>query len=421
MHPDAKMSTWMQRHLASIQGEDHEGFQSFGAGIAVSRNCVVTAYHVAHPVATWGARGHVVRVKIGAESTDGVVLHWDEVTDMALVSLDRPIAEPAIFLFGMQGLLSQQSSDVIALGFPQNSGDRNRPEQARFAPDLFDFAQMRYRIDAGSGLDPGFSGGPFILGGHPDMPVVGLTQKGGAAGITILRHATEVVRYAISHGLKPVLMPAWKMPRNATVDSKADALLWSRALDMPGTILSWAELPALANKPARFHLLPTDHGLPVLMMDMVAMRQHFGLDYGGCVMTGLNSSQQLDHLSVHVADYGMRFPRRDDWESAFQPTNRGSPAPWPAGSEVAPPGTVPPQGQIGPCGIQMAPPGHWEVVTSKRNGYELVAPPTSPGGDVRCIDLQRQMNPHAVVLRFCIDLPLPRAVINAQSVNWEGG
>lgn len=422
MHSDAKISAWIQRHLASIQGEVDDGLQSFGAGIAVSRNCVVTAYHVARAVATWGARGDVVRVKIGAESTDGVVLHWDQVTDLALVSLDRPIAEPAVFLFGMQGLLSQQPSDVIALGFPHNSGDRNQPEQARFAPDLFDLAQMRYRIDAGSGLDEGFSGGPFVLGDHPDMPVVGLTQKGGASGITILRHATEVVRYVMAHGLQPMLMPAWKMPQYAAAESKSDAFHWAKALDLPGTILNWVELPALAKKPARFRLLPIDLGLPVLMMDMVTTRQHFGLDRGGCVMTGLVSPKQLEHLSARAAEHGLRIPHRDEWESAFRPPNKGAPEPWPPGSEFAPTGTVPPQSKIGPFGIQMAPPGHWEVVSSDRSGsYELMAPPTSPGGNARSIDLQRQMNPRAVVLRFCIDLPLPRAVANAKSVKWEGG
>jgi hypothetical protein len=308
---------------------------------------------------------------------------------------------------------------VIALGFPQNSGDRNRPQQARFAPDLFDFAQMRYRIDAGSGLDPGFSGGPFVLGDHPDMPVVGLTQQGGAAGITRLRHATEVVRYTMLHGLRPKLMPAWKMPENAVADSKADASLWAKTLDLPGTILNWAKLTALASKPARFRLLPTDYGLPVLMMEMVATRQHFGLDYGGCVMTGFISSKQLDQLSAQVAEHGLRIPRRDEWESAFRPPNRGTPAPWPPGSESAQPGTVPPQGKIGPFGIQMAPPGHWEVVTSDRNGYVLVAPPTSLGGALRCIDLQRQMNPQSVVLRFCVDVPLPDAVATAKNAKWS--
>lgn len=419
MHSDARLSAWTQRHLASIQGKEHDRFQSFGAGIAVTQNCIVSAYHVVKPVAVWGARGHVVRVKIGGESTDGVVIHWDPDTDLALVSLDRPIAKPAIFLFGMKDLLSTQSSDVIAFGFPKNSGDRNSPEPARFAPEHFQFAQLSYRIDAGSGLDQGFSGGPFVLGDHPDMPVIGLTQRGGSTGITILRHATKVVHYVMSHGVRPLLMPAWKMLENEGTDPEAEVRFWAEALDLPGTVLNWAHKDSLAGQDAQFRLLPTNNGLPVLMMEMVATRQQFGLDYGGRVMTGFASFKQLDHLSKSFSKYGLRIPRRNEWESAFYPANLGKQRYWPTGSENAPPGTVPPRGPKGPFGVQMAPPGHWEVVTSDQNRYELVAPPISPGGDLRCINLRQQPNPRTVVLRFCIDVPVPKVVAAPPDVRWE--
>lgn len=413
-----RIDVWARRHLAAFDLENRQGDERIGAGIAVTKSCVVTAYHVVRASGTRSADGLVVRVGIGGQSTLGTVTAFDDATDLAIVTLEEPIAEPATFLFGMETRLSEQQSRLIALGYPHKAGDQNYFQQAEFAPRQFEHAKFGYRIVAGTGLDEGFSGGPLILADHPVLPVVGLTQEGGGVGQTSLRHPNDVVRFLMANGVRPKTLPAWDLPELRPSRSE-EQRLWANALGLPGTAVLLRRLSALSGNDAHFFVVPTDSGTPVLMMNMVLARRHFGLENGGCVMTGFEPSERLQAFLAHAARDGLRLPSRIEWARAFRRKNQTAPEPWPVGTENAAIGTVPPRGPPGPYRVKLAPPGHWEVVSSDTGTLEVVAPPMSSGGALRAVEFNSPFNPASVVLRLCMDLPFNPATINARNAQWE--
>jgi hypothetical protein len=407
-----RIDAWARRHLAAFDHENRQGNERIGAGIAVTKSCVVTAQHVVQ------ASGSQSRVHIGGQSALGTVTAFDYITDLAIVKLEEPIAEPAVFLFGMETRLSEQQSRLIALGYPHKAGDQSHFEQAEFAPRQFEHAKFGYRIVAGTGLDEGFSGGPLILADHPALPVVGLTQEGGGVGQTSLRHPNDVVRYLLANGIRPKTLPAWELPEVRPSRSE-EKRLWANALGLPGTAVLLRRLSALSGNDAHFIVVPTDNGTPVLMMNMVLARRHFGLENGRCVMTGFEPSERLQAFLAHAARDGLRLPSRVEWARAFRRENQSSPEPWPIGTENAAIGTVPPRGPLGPYRVNLAPPGHWEVVSSETGALEVVAPPMSSGGALRSVDFNRPLNPASVVLRLCMDLPYNPSTADAQNAQWE--
>lgn len=412
------IDAWATRHLAAFDLESRQGNERIGAGIAVTRSCVVTAYHVVQASGNQSANGLAVRVRIGGQSTLGTVKAFDYATDLAIVELEKSIAEPAVFLFGMEARLSEQQSRLIALGYPHRAGNQSHFQPVEFAPRAFEHAKFGYRIVAGTGLDEGFSGGPLILADHPALPVVGLTQEGGGVGQTSLRHPNNVVRYLLANGIRPKTLPAWELPEVRPSRSE-EKRLWANALGLPGTAVLLRRLSALSGNDAHFIVVPTDNGTPVLMMNMVLARRHFGLENGRCVMTGFEPSERLQAFLAHAARDGLRLPSRVEWARAFRRENQSSPEPWPVGTENAAIGTVPPRGPPGPYRVNLAPPGHWEVVSSETGTLEVVAPPISSGGALRSVDFNRPLNPASVVLRLCMDLPFNPPTADAQNAQWE--
>ncbi|WP_298921798.1 serine protease [uncultured Roseobacter sp.] len=417
----ARADAWARRRLAAIGKTGGFGtkrhFDCLGTGVCVANGLVLTAHHV-----TEGAQ--TLSIKIAGRIVSGAVVHEDRQHDLSLVRLAEEIGQPVVFAFGQDSSLSQHGHLVAALGYPASEGT-DQFSLSRFQPKHFDMPQHDRPgaatgiLEVQGGLEEGYSGGPFMMIEHDLMPIVGQSQRGGRAGFSQVRGATHLVHYLWAHDVQPVIKPWWDLIRRSLATPSESQRLWAGALGLPGKHATVLLGPPMAELEQRFTLVPNADGRPVLMAQSVLPLGAIGLPNAGAALTGLNPAD-LPRLFAHLGPgWRLRLPTFDEWRTAHTPPDREAPPPWPAGRETLVGKRVPPRGLPGPFGVQMAPLGHWELVSEADGTLSIVAPPLEIGGPPRKRTLSGLGETGGVVQRVCLDLPQNALEQTLTAAKWE--